>query len=305
MNIGPLPHLDTFVEAAERSSFTAAARALGLTQAAVSQRVQTLERELGVPLFRRTGGKVELTDAGRRLHDYARRILDLHRVARQEVTGRETPVAGELDIAASSVPGDYLLPALLAAFGPLHPRVRVRAAVGDSAGVIGQLERGEVSVGLVGRKTNGPHLEYRHLADDRMVLVVPPGHALARSQSVDVDRLAAHPLVLREAGSGLRHSFEAALARAGRSLADLRVALELGSNEAIGEAVLRGVGVAVLSTLAVRKEVAAGRLVALEIDGLCCDREMFSVTDRRRVLSAPARLFVNLLEAGPVPALTS
>ena len=305
MNIGPLPHLDTFVEAAERSSFTAAARALGLTQAAVSQRVQTLERELGVPLFRRTGGKVELTDAGRRLHDYARRILDLHRVARQEVTGCETPVAGELDIAASSVPGDYLLPALLAAFGPLHPRVRVRAAVGDSAGVIGQLERGEVSVGLVGRKTNGPHLEYRHLADDRMVLVVPPGHALARSQSVDVDRLAAHPLVLREAGSGLRHSFEAALARAGRSLADLRVALELGSNEAIGEAVLRGVGVAVLSTLAVRKEVAAGRLVALEIDGLCCDREMFSVTDRRRVLSAPARLFVNLLEAGPVPALTS
>ena len=120
-----------------------------------------------------------------------------------------------------------------------------------------------------------------------------------------VDRLAAHPLVLRVAGSGLRHSFEAALARAGRSLADLRVALELGSNEAIGEAVLRGVGVAVLSTLAVRKEVAAGRLVALEIDGLSCDREMFSVTDRRRVLSAPARLFVNLLGAGSVPAITS
>ncbi len=301
----PLPHLDTFAEAAERSSFTAAARALGLTQAAVSQRVQALERELGVPLFRRVGGRVELTDAGRRLHEYARRIHDLHRQAREEVTGRETPVAGELAIAASSVPGDYLLPALLAAFGPLHPQVRVRAAVSDSAGVIGQLERGAVSVGLVGRKADAPHLEYRHLADDRMVLVVPRDHALARKKSVAVDRLAAHPLVLREAGSGLRHSFEAALARAGRSLADLRVALELGSNEAIGEAVLRGVGVAVLSTLAVRKEVAAGRLVALEIDGLCCDREMFSVTDRRRVLSAPARLFVNLLGAGSVPAITS
>jgi DNA-binding transcriptional LysR family regulator len=300
-----LPHLNTFAEAAERSSFTAAARALGLTQAAVSQRVQALERELGVPLFRRVGGKVELTDAGRRLHGYARRILDLHRAAREEVTGKEVPVEGELAIAASSVPGDYLLPALLAAFGPRHPRVRVRATVSDSAGVIGQLERGEVSVGLVGRKPDADHLEVRHLADDRMVLVVPRDHALARGKSVTVDRLAAHPLVLRESGSGLRHSFEAALARAGRSLADLRTALELGSNEAIQEAVLRGVGVAVLSALAVRKEVTAGRLIALEIEGLHCDREMFVVTDRHRVLSAPARLFVNFLEASPISELTS
>jgi DNA-binding transcriptional LysR family regulator len=300
-----LPHLDTFAEAAERSNFTAAARALGLTQAAVSQRIHALERELGVPLFRRTGGKVELTDAGRRLHAYARRILDLHREARREVTGHEPPVEGELAIAASSVPGEHLLPALLAAFGPKYPRVRVRAAVSDSAGVIDQLERGAVSVGLVGRKPASVHLDVRHLADDRMVLVVPRGHALARKKSVTVDRLATHPLVLREAGSGLRHSFEAALTRAGRSLADLPVALELGSNEAIQEAVLRGVGVAILSTLAVRKEVAAGRLVALEIDGLCCEREMFVVTDRRRVLPTPARLFVNLLEADPVPDFTS
>ena len=301
----PLPHLVTFSEAAERSSFTAAARALGVTQAAVSQRVQALERELGVPLFRRGGGKVELTEAGRKLHDYARRILDLHHEARREVTGRAAPVEGELAIAASSIPGDYLLPALLAAFGPLHPRVRVRAAVSDSAGVIGQLERGEVSVGLVGRKPDDANLEARHLADDRMILVVPPGHALARKKSVPLDRLAAHPLVLREAGSGLRHSFEAALARAGLSLADLRVALELGSNEAIQGAVLRGVGVAVLSALAVRREVAAGRLVALEINGLCCDREMFVVTHRLRVLPVPARLFVNLIDARPVPDLTS
>lgn len=300
-----LPNLGTFSEAAERVSFTAAARALGLTQAAVSQRVQALERELGVPLFRRTAGKVELTDAGRKLHEYARRILDLHREAREAVTGRETTVDGELAIAASSVPGDYLLPALLAAFGSRHPRVRVRAAVGDSAGVFNQLERGEASVGLVGRKPDGPHLEARHLADDRMILVVPPDHPLARRKLVSLDRLAAHPLVLRETGSGLRHSFEAALARARRSLADLRVALELGSNEAIQGAVLRGIGVAILSALAVRKEVAAGRLVALEIDGLSCDRELFVVTDRRRVLTTPARLFVNLVEASPVPDLTS
>ena len=295
-----LPNLETFAEAAERSNFTAAARALGLTQAAVSQRIHALERELDVPLFRRVGGKVELTEAGRRLHGYARRILDLHREARQEVSGKEDPVTGELAIAASSVPGEHLLPILLAVFGAKHSHIRVRATVSDSAVVIGQLERGEVSVGLVGRKADEDHLEFRHLADERMALVVPFGHVLARKNTVTVDQLAAHPLVLREFGLGLRHCFEAALARTGRSLSDLRVALELGSNEAIQEAVLRGVGVAVLSTLAVRKEVAAGRLLALEVEGVRCDREMFVVTDRRQVRPLPARLFLTFLDANPV-----
>ena len=297
-----LPHLETFAEAAERSSFTAAARALGLTQAAVSQRIAALERELGVPLFRRAAGKVELTDAGRRLHEYAHRVLALHREAREAVTGHRSPVEGELAIAASSIPGQHILPALLAAYGSKHPLIRVRAAISDSAAVIGQVGRGEVSVGLVGRRDDDPNLEYRHLADDRIVLVVPHGHALARKKAVTVDQLAAHPLVLREAGSGLRHCFEKALERSGRSLSDLRVVLELGNNEAIKEAVARGVGVAVPSTFAAHG-LDASRLRAVEVEGVGCDREMFVVTDRRRVLPIPARLFVNLLDAGP--ALTS
>src|SRR5262249_12979285 len=110
------------------------------------------------------------------------------------------------------------------------------------------------------------------------------------------------PIILRETGSGLRHCFEKALERAGRSLADLRVALELGSNEAIKEAVLRGVGVSVLSAYAVQKELKAGQLHALKVTDLHCDREMFVVWDRRRVLPPPARLFLRFLESNPIPA---
>ena len=300
-----LPHLETFSKAAELSSFTGAAKALGLTQAAVSQRIQALEKALDKSLFDRRGGRVLLTEAGQKLYDYAQRILDLHREARREITGHEAPVAGELVIAASSIPGEYLLPALLSVFGQKHPHVRVRAAVSDSMAVMGQVERGEVSVGLVGRKADNPHLEFRFLASDRMVLVVPPGHALGRKKKVTVDQLAAHPLILREAGSGLRHCFEKALERAGRSLAELRVALELGSNEAIKEAVLRGVGVAVLSVFAVQKEIKAGSLHALEVEDIHCDRDMFVVQDRRRVPPLPARLFLTFLEANPVPDLAS
>lgn len=302
---GQLPYLITFSTAAELSSFTGAAKALGLTQAAVSQRVQILEKSLNKSLFDRRGGRVVLTEAGRKLYAFAQRIDDLHREARKEITGHEPPLSGELEIAASSVPGEHLLPTLLSGFGRKYPHLRVRAAVSDSLAVVGQVERGEVSVGLVGRKVEKPHLEFRHLASDRMVLVAPPGHPLSRKKKVTVDQLAAHPIVLREAGSGLRHCFEKALERAERSLAELRVVLELGSNEAIKEAVQRGVGVAVLSVYAVHKELEAGRLLAFPVKDIHCDRDMYVVQDCRRVLPLPARLFLTYLETNPVPALAS
>jgi len=297
-----LPHLETFAKAAELTSFTGAARALRLTQAAVSQRVQALEKTLGRPVFQRRGGRVLLTEAGRQLYDYAQRILDLHREARRAVTGRQAPVPGELFLAASSIPGEHLLPALLSVFRQQHPHIRVHAAVSDSMGVMAQVERGAVSLGLVGRKADSPHLEFRYLASDRMVLVVPPDHALGRRKKVSVRQLAGHPLVLREVGSGLRHCFEKSLERAGRSLADFRVVLELGSNEAVKEAVLRGAGTAVLSLYAVQKELKTGQLHALAVSDLRCDRDMFIVRDRRRVLPLPARLFLTFLETHPVAA---
>lgn len=298
-----LPHLYTFSVAAELSSFTKAAKALGLTQAAVSQRIQSLEQSLDASLFDRRGGRVTLTEAGRTLYDAAQRILALHQEARRTITGHEPPVAGELVIAASSIPGEHLLPALLSVFGQKYPHIRVRAAVSDSMAVVGQVERGDVSVGLVGRKLEHPHLEFRYLASDRMVLVAPPAHPLTKKKSVTVNQLADHPLIVREAGSGLRHCFEKALDRAERSLSELRVALELGSNEAIKEAVLRGVGVAVLSALAVQKEIRSGTLHALKVEDIHCDREMFVVQDRRRVPPLTTRLFLNFLDANPVPDL--
>jgi DNA-binding transcriptional LysR family regulator len=296
----PLPHLETFSKAAELSSFTGAAKALRLTQASVSQRIQALEKTLGTALFRRQGGRVLLSEAGQKLYDYAQRIQDLHREARREITGRESPVAGELLLAASSVPGEHLLPALLSLFAQKHAHIRVCATVSDSMGVMAQVERGQVSLGLVGRKVDNPHLEFQHLASDRMVLVVPRGHALSRHRKLSVKHLARHPLILRESGSGLRHCFEKSLNKAGLSVTDLRVALELGSNEAIKEAVLRGAGAAILSNYVVQKELRTGQLCALEVTDLHCDRDMFVVRDRRRVLPLPARLFLILLETHPV-----
>ena len=299
-----IPYLDTFSKAAELSSFTGAAKALRLTQAAVSQRIHVLEKTLGKALFQRRGGRVLLTEAGQELYEFAQQILDLHRQARQKISCQKTMLRGELRIAASSIPGEHLLPAILSVFGQKHPHIRVHASVSDSMAVMTQVEHGNVSLGLVGRKADNPHLEFRYLASDRMVLIVPPRHALFRRKRITVKQLSRYPLVLREVGSGLRHCFEKSLDRSGLSLADFRVALELGSNEAIKEAVLRGAGIAILSTYAVQKEIRAGELHTVQVSDLKCDRDMYVVQDRRRVLPLPARQFLTFLETNPIADLT-
>jgi DNA-binding transcriptional LysR family regulator len=306
MNSDQLPHLETFAKAAELSNFTAAAHALGLTQAAVSQRIGALERALGVSLFRRQGGRVLLTEAGQRLYTMAQRILLLHQEARQQVTGEKPAVRGELRLGASSIPGEHLLPRFLSVFGQRYPHIQVQAMVSDTLAVLKQVEHGGVHLGLVGGKRNSSqHLEFRAFACDKLVLVVPPDHPLARRKQIAVKQLSRLALILREAGSGSRWCLEDALARVGKSVKELRITLELGSNEAIKEAILRGLGVAILSTHVVKKELQAGDVKAVRISDLPLKRDMFLVWDRRRVLPIPARLFLDFLQPCPGASLGS
>jgi DNA-binding transcriptional LysR family regulator len=299
MSREPLPHLETFAHAAELGSFTAAARALGLTQAAVSQRLRALERELDVALFRRESGRVLLTEAGQRLYAFAQQIEALHQDARHALTGKRPVFRGDLTLAASSIPGEHLLPALLSAFRRRHPHVRIRATVTDSSAVLNAVEHGQAHLGFVGMKIDNPDLEFRKFACDALMLVVPRRHPWHRRRAVSLKELSRQPLILRESGSGSRWCLEQALTRVGVSPGDLRIALEMGSNEAIKEAVQRGVGVAILSKHAVRKEIRTGRLHAVKVTGLCLKRDIYVVWDRRRVLPIAARLLLDALDPGP------
>lgn len=293
--LDPLPHLETFSRAAELGSFTAAAGELGMTQAAVSQRIQALETSLGASLFQRRGGRVMLTDAGRTLYQFAQEILDLHRAARQEITGRQTPLTGELLLAASSIPGEYLLPGIVAVFRKRYPAIQVRATQLDSSAVLAQVEQRGVHLGLVGGKSESAHLEFEPFAADEIVLVVPADHRWRRRKRITLSQFQQEPLIVRESGSGSRQCLEQALAERRLAVADLNVALELGGNEAIKEAVFQGVGAAVLSLLAVRKELQAGQLHRLQIDDFQLDRTLYFAWDKRRALPAPARAFCQFL----------
>ena len=297
-----LPHLATFAAVAERGSFTAAAADLGVTQAAVSQRIAVLEKELHVSLFDRRAGRISLTDAGQRLYQYARQILDLHGQARTEIGGFQPTVAGDLPLAASSVPGECFLPALLSAFHEKYPGVHVRATVGDSGSVMQDIEKGRATLGLVGQEAEKPSLEFRPIGSDTLVLVVAPGHRWAARKRIPLKALTGESLIIREPGSGSRSALEKSLERAGTSLAGLNITLELGSNAAIKDSVKRGLGVAFLSRLAIQREIDADELRAVTVSGLSLSRHFYLVYHRRRPLSPAASVFLHFLESHPIGA---
>ena len=311
MAVKELPNLETFAEAAECGSFTQAGRRLGISQAAVSQRIQQLELILGVSLFRREAGRVTLSEAGRHLHGYARRILDLTAEACTALTGVVGEVTGELRVAASSVPGQHLLSPALALFRTRHPLVQLQVSISDTEGVFRELEEGQVQLGLVGDRGGHPQFEYRSIASDELVLVVARGDAWWSKNRIAAAELTARPLIQREKGSGTRRCLERSLERAGIQPSRLNVVLELGSNEAVKQAVLAGLGVAVLSRLAVTREVQAGQLRTVRIGRLALAREIFVVRDRRRAAfhsrqslspSSEARIGVAELNWSPISA---
>src|SRR5262249_54712852 len=162
-----------------------------------------------------------------RLYVYAQQIEALHQDARHALTGEKPVFRGDLTLAASSIPGEHLLPALLSAFRRRHPYIRIRATVTDSSAVLAAVEHGQAHLGFVGMKPDNPDLEFRKFACDALVLVVPRRHAWHRRRAVSLKDLRRQPLILRESGSGSRWCLEQALSRVGISAADLHIALEL------------------------------------------------------------------------------
>jgi DNA-binding transcriptional LysR family regulator len=298
--LAELPHLTTFATVAESGGFTAAAAVLGVTQAAVSQRIAVLESEIRVSLFDRRAGRIALTAAGQRLYAFARQILDLHGQARTEIGGFRPTVAGELPLAASSVPGECFLPALLSAFQDRFPGIHVQATVSDSGAVMQEVVKGRATLGLVGQQADEASLEFRPIGGDTLVLVVAPGHRFASRKRIPLKALTGEPLIIRELGSGSRCALEKSLERSGTSLAGLNVTLALGSNAAIKDAVKRGMGIAFLSRLAVQRELDAGELRAVAVSGLSLGRRFYLVRHRHRPLSPAASAFLHFLASHPI-----
>jgi len=289
-----LRQFEAFLAVAKAKSFQRAAHTLHLSQPALSQHVKELEAEFAVRLFDRLGRSVALTEAGRLLEEHAVRVFATLAGVREAIGELAGLKRGSLLVGASTTPGIYVLPRVIATYRTRYPGVELSLTIGNSRVIEERVRANELDLGVVG----GHHLEpgQRCLAAglvDELVLVVPPEHRWARRRHVAPDRLAEEPLLLREEGSATRQLTERALTQAG---VPFRRGMEFDHIEAIKQAVLAGLGVAFLSFHAVRGEVATHRLRALRVRGLALRRHFHVIHHDARTLTPTARAFVDLLE---------
>ena len=258
--------LQVFHTVARLLSFTKAAEELHMTQPAVTFQVRQLEEQFNTRLFDRTHNRISLTDAGKRVFEYGERIFQLYNEMDNSVRELTGDISGVLILGASTTIAEYMLPVLLGDFKAKHPEVTIRLKVANTDGIVSQVENNEIDLGVVEAPVNNKNLVVEECRTDHLVLIVPPGHELANEKSVSLTRIVDYPFICREEGSGTREVMIESMQTAGINPSDLRIAMELGSLEAIKGAVESGMGVSILSKATLIKELKLGTLVAIDID---------------------------------------
>lgn len=259
-----LGQLSTFLAVARTGSVTAAAEALYVSQPSVSASLSALSREVGTPLTRRVGRRIELTAAGASFAVHAADVLGLlerGRTAAHEAAGIRTQ---ELRIAAVTTAGEFIVPPLLQAFAERAPVIEVSLEVANRERVLQRLLEHEADVAISGRPPEDGRLAGEPFLENELVLVLPPGDELARRRTLPLDELAGRTWLLREEGSGTRALVESVLAASEQRPRTLT----LGSNGAIKGAVRAGLGVSIQSRIAVDLELRTGVLAEGRLTGL-------------------------------------
>ncbi len=190
-----------------------------------------------------------------------------------------------------------MLPRLIGAFKAKYPDISISLLIGDSRQVSAWVDEGRVEVAVVGARPSARALESRELMPDELVVVVPAGHPWAAGRAIGIADLRGEPLVMRERGSGSREAMERALADAGLDLSGFRVVGEMGSTQAVKQAVRAGLGIALMSHRAVEDECRAGLLTCVKVTDLKFARAFYLVTHRDRTRSPLAQAFVAFLES--------
>lgn len=300
-----LAQLEAFVQVARHRSFSRAAESLFLTQPSVTARIQSLERELNERLFERTGRSVTLTDAGNAFLPHAQRVLIAVQEGADAIEAVRSGEVGRIRIGASSSIATYVLPAILRRFRETRPGIHVHLTTGSSEDRIARLLSGEDHVAIC-RLTQHAEIEATHVYNDDLTLVVPPNHPLALREGVTLADAGREPFLFLERGSSYHSLVYGIFLRAGIVPES---AMELDAIETTKHMVEAGLGIAILPEVAVRREVEAGNLRAVEIADMeqPPQREVGVHILRNRVAPAPIRDFIGMLlrtfgVAEPVPA---
>ena len=291
-----LAQLEAFAAVVRYGTFTRAGEELSVSQSAVTQQVQNLQKLFGTTLFDIVGRRPVPTDAGRFLAGRAQELRDAVDALERDMHAFATARSGSLDLGATMTIGNYAVPPILAHFRRLHPEIQLQLEIANTAAICARVKGGILNLALIEGPSHDPDLLEEPYADDELVLIVPPAdHALSSKRSITFDTLGGQPLVSRERGSGTREFMDDLFSRAHTNEGPK---LEFSSNEGVLRGVESGLGVAILSRICVERSIADGRVRSVAIRDVPLKRKFRIVRTRSRTISPIAESFLNFLRRG-------
>lgn len=274
--------LMVFIEAADCGNFSKTGRNLHLSQPAISQKIDNLQKHFGTKLFYRDGRCMRLTESGQALIPLAKELISIARGVDETMISMQTEVCGELKIGCSTTSGKYLLPGIIASYREKYPSVRFNVQVTSKDLLIDRLLSGEFDVGVTSNIYPYQDLEYTKFFQDEIVLIVPPNHRWLNRGSIHVEEVLSEPIILSEEDSGTRELVCMTLQEYNISPDMLKVAMELGSAEAICFAVEQGIGIAFISCLVAARSIKHGYLGRVDIQGNHHTQDIYITRNKRK-----------------------
>lgn len=295
--------LRVFCTVAETRSFSKASEIIHLTQPAVSLQIQALEETYETKLFDRSSSTVTLTPSGEILYRYAKEILTLYAQADKDIGEITGLVKGSISVGASTTIGNYLLSSVISDFKSKNPKIKIHLLVGNTRRVVELLNAGNLDLGLVEGEVTKYKIISERLISDEMCLVVPAAHPWAKKKDISMLDIIKEPFIFREEGSGTRQVIESYLNKRGIAVQNMNITTVLGSTEAIKDAVENGIGIAIMSKWAVRRESRYGSLKTVKFKEGRLLRDFCLVFNKNTVTSYAVDEFLGFLRKYPYAKL--
>lgn len=285
--------LKSFVAISKYRNFSKAAQALYLTQPTISNHIQSLEEELNTTILVRNSKSVSLTKSGQLLLIHAQKILNEKEHIHFMFDEYNGDISGELEIATSTIPSQYYLPAVIKSFSTLHPHMKFKIEKLDSAGVHKKLEYSEINFGIVGTQLSHDYFEYEKILSDTIVLCCDKN--LDITDTITLETLKSLPLIIREEGSGTRKQLLNALKKDKVTLSDLNVFATIDDINTIKACIINSDKFAFTSKIAIMDEIKMDQLKIITINDFLVERDFYFVSNLKHTLTPVSDAFKNFI----------